>query len=275
MTTEASYPRVTWQTVAREQASAVGVSLRREGALMLGALVLLTVLFTVALVRHQSDGNGPVSLNLDPSILFPVVILGFLVPLSVWKGEDPSRREYHWAMPIPRSSHAILKVIFGWSWYMAAVAGVLIWAGLIAIATGGDLGIGGTDGVPLWRWIVPFAAATIAYLLGSMVALGSEHPWAWYAGVVIGFFLLAGTAAAANLPWLLDILGAIRNGPFGLETAITGEIPIPREVTTSWGEVRTMLVGVPALTPWIGAALLWLGLAVSGVLAIAFRHRER
>jgi hypothetical protein len=268
-------PTPRWQAVAREQFRAVGVAVRPEATLLAVLIATLSVLALVAIFRaRQNPAHNP-SLDLQPEILIPAIFLAFLAPLSIWKSEEPSRRSYHWSMPVDRSVHTLIKNTSGWVWFMIAMMAFILWGLLMALITGGDLGLQREQPIAAWAWIHPFVAATIAYLVGSTVVLASDHPWRWFAGIVLGFVVLPAFLQGAQLHELATALRSIWEGNLGLKTALTGTIEVPREMTLRNGQTLVRTVAQANQHAWLNASALWLGLATAGVLAAAYRHQER
>src|SRR5215217_7768900 len=84
-----------WMDVLHEQFAAVGLALRREGTILGG----FAALFTVFIVWAQVQGGFP-GVPLAPEAGIAAAVMALLIPMAVWKGEDPSRRGYHHAMPV-------------------------------------------------------------------------------------------------------------------------------------------------------------------------------
>lgn len=289
MNPSALHPTPRWPGIIREQLRAVGVATRREMALAGLLLALLTPLFVL---DYFFDDGQPFSFDLS-DMTIPMALLGAFAPMAVWKGEEPSRRSYFWAMPVDRARHTLVKVFGGWAWLMALVAVFLLWIVSIALSTGGNIGVQEVQvflaglpagalpdddaatrrwtAVPAWMWLVPFTGATAAYLVGSVVVLASDHPWRWLAGLAFGVMLLFGMADALDVE---PALGAFLQGPYGVETASTG-ISVQEAVITVDGDHARVRRHRPVAGHWATATLLWTGLGLAGVLAAAFRHQER
>jgi hypothetical protein len=266
MSTQVVHPTPRWQAIVREQFRAVGIAIRPEATLLSVLIVALSIIALTAMFRQRQN----VSFDLTPEMLFPAIFLSFLVPLSIWKSEEPSRRSYHWSMPLDRSVHTLAKSTSGWAWLMIAMLTFVLWGLLIALVTGGR-------GQPIaaWTWIHPFVAATIAYLLASTIVLSSDHPWRWLAGIVFGFVLLNGILQGSQLHEAAAALRSVWEGSWGLELALTGSIEVPTEVTLQDGRTITRHIDRPDYHAWIRAALLWLSVGSAGVIAAAYRHQER
>ena len=282
-------PAPRWGAVAREQFRAVGGALRGE---MWAAAAVLAAMTVPLLIHHARNPARGSDLQFTEMALM-VAMAGVLAPMAVWKGDGPARRSYLWALPVGRAPNTLVKVAAGWGWLMVFVAAFLLWAAVLARVTGGELSLGDTrfplrelpDGVaatpadffrhrwpvPAWLWIVPFTAATAAYLLGSVAALLSEHPWRWIAGFIVGWLLLAVLGHA----WGHAITEAVRVGRYGLEVLVTGSDCLTTIVATpTGGQVRTG-VFVPDPARWAQATALWIALGLAMTLAAARRHQER
>ncbi len=290
---DTSYPTPAWTAVLREQLGAVALRTRREMivlALLLGATMALGLTMV-----YFGDGGD---FDFAPVVGLPAVVLGFIAPLSVWKGEEPSRRSYLWAMPVDRARHTLARVLGGWAWFMVAVAGYLLWALLLALVTGGEIGqevmrvvtvsetpAGGALtpadmrtlrwSIPLWQWLTPFAGATIAYLLGSIVALASDRPWRWFAGFLFAAFMVVTLAAeAGEVLWMDHLLEAVVNGPLGIAPAFTGDQSHAQTITTPAGRGMEIWRDLPSFRAWVLAMPFWMLTGAAGVWLAARRHQE-
>ena len=285
----APHPAPRWGAVVREQLRTVGTAVRLEltvAGLLLMAFSLPLLFLHGMTPGHRTDGQFP-------EMMLLVVVLGLFAPMAVWKGEQPSRRAYLWALPVERSRHTLVKVLAGWAWLMAVVGAYVLWALAIARATGGELSMGPTQfplrplppgaefraadyfthpwPVPGWAWLVPFASSTAMYLLGSIVVLATDHPWRWYAGLVLGWMLAVGM----GIDWGAEAARGLTEGRYGLEVLTTGgEARDVIVANPAGGRIRTMTYA-PLPAAWRVAALLWMGTGLAGTLAAAFRRQER
>lgn len=251
--------------VVREQFRSVGLSLRREALAVGGILGIFTALMAWA----RLNGIHGMSVDLTPEAGIPVLLLALFAPLAVWKGEAPGRRGYHLSMPVPHGPHALLKSASGLVWLLAAVVGYLGWLGVMAVATGGDIGARGYGmhgyGANWWEWTALFTGTATMYAFGTVLALRTVHPWRWLAGGAFGYLVLSAWNAASNFENpLYYAVQSLWRGRFGLGTALTGVARNP------WG----FHYG-PDVAAWLAAAWLWLGLAVALAIIAAYNQPER
>jgi hypothetical protein len=256
-----------WRTIVRTHLRAVAAGARRELVAAGGLVAALTLL----VLFESRDGSGMAFELMNMN--WPVVLLGLLAPMSVWRSDTPSRRAYFWSMPVDRRRHTLMKVFAGWAWLMVLVAAYLLWAVTVAWASGGSVasGVDAVAGVDTtlrahpWMWLVPFTVTTAMYLFGSIAAVASDHPWRWVGGVYIGTVLVA----QAGAQWAERVTEAPIWGRFGLIALMTGTAPAPG--TTGPLEQATHL---PSAVAWAGATLIWTAVAVAGLHA-AIRRQER
>ncbi|HEU4454032.1 MAG TPA: hypothetical protein VFR81_13275 [Longimicrobium sp.] len=160
---------------------------------------------------------------------------------------------------------------------MAAIGGYVAWLALMAVATGGEVGVETrseiTDSVAGWRWLVPFGGATILYLFGTALALASRHPWRWLGGGAVAFvFMAAWAASIGGRTPLHELIETLWAGEYGLRTAITGLSP-DRYEEASHGLFYLGSYGLePACGTWVSAAALWLAGALGAATLAAHRQ---
>ena len=113
--------------------------------------------------------------------------MAFLLPFGVWQGEDPSRRTYHWMMPVARHTHTLTRVLAGWVWLMAATFVYLVVGIVIVLITQRITGEPQSYGPSFaaWEWLVPFTVGTVVYMFVSAAAVGSRQPIAWIICVIM------------------------------------------------------------------------------------------
>jgi hypothetical protein len=255
------------EEVAREQLRAVGVSLRREAALFLAALAIIGFFAFVGMIRGANAG-AQIGFEFVAEASLPMVFVALLLPFSVWRSEDPSRRGYHLAMPIDAGTHTLARVAAGWVWLMAAVAlfvTLVMFAGVVMpLLVGQSVHV--FDGAG-WQWMVPFTAATVSYLLSSIAVVGSEHPWRWIGGVAIGYALSQGMLVSFGLADVGHAIDAIRSGRYGLTAGAFAQVNemVQQYPYPAW---------VPGVQRWIGATLIWGAVGLAGVVLVARRRRD-
>jgi hypothetical protein len=239
--------------VLREQLSSVGLAMKREAMVVAGFLGLLTAI----VVLQPGRGEFPLS----PVEGIAAALATLLLPMVVWKGEDPARRGYHRAMPVEHSPHAIARGTAGWAWAMAGVTAFFAWIGLLSAATGGSV----ADVQP-WQWLAPFAGATVLYLFGSALTLVSSHPWKWMGLGAIGYLFL--NVIDWNARSLVEAVNSLLVGYYGLSTVLTGqvhhEIRVPGE---AWM--------VSDLGAWLVSTFAWLAIGLTVFLWASYRQPER
>src|SRR5919198_1797776 len=128
-----------WRIVAREQVRAVGLAIRTEALLVVGLLLLFLVAAVGTAVRARNDPHMNAGFMYGPGATIPMSILALLLPFGVWRTEEPSRRDYHWSMPVDQMHHTLTKVLIGWMWMMLLVAAYLLfllglWANTVVVA---------------------------------------------------------------------------------------------------------------------------------------------
>lgn len=180
--------------------------------------------------------------------------------MVVWCDEGPSERAYHWTLPVDRPVHQLLRVAAGWVHLTAGLlAGLaLAWAAAAVIH-------GGTAPGSAAALVSVFPAATAIYLVGTIPAVATDHPFGWL--VAAWAATAVGGRVAAGLGW--DVAATVirktfSGGPLSLNAAavapqaIAGHLGGPTVAASPWGAVAV----------WVAAGLA-LTVAVSGI------HLER
>lgn len=215
--------------------AAYGLFVRGEDINMLG------------LLGGPDDGIGAFGL---------MMFLAVFWALGVWHAEQPSRRLYHWSLPLYRGAHDRIRVAAGALWLAAVVAAFLLATMLMAVLAGDGADIGDLPGT---LWLNYFTGAITLYLFASVAAVRSEHPLAWVFGVVTAVYLgpmlvdiFLGTEGEMIEAW-----NSFLEGPVGPARAIGGGITL----------------GDGALDPgsWMLTMLLWLGIGVAAVYTATLR----
>ena len=155
-------------------------------------------------------------------------------------------------------AHDLLRVAAGAVWLGVVILAVLALGISIGVLSGRGSGLAQVSG---WGWANFLAAPLIFYLLSSVATLASERPAAWVFGFPLGLNALWALARYLEFGLLERICGAIFQGPL------------------SYGQVAVgaFLMGIlapdeAAGAAWLGAAGLWFGAALAGLLVVALRH---
>ena len=286
------------RNVLVEQIRAVALTLRMPAV----AAAVLLAIATVLVIGERVTGGGPVDFATELALIPGLVAA--LLPVGVWKGEDLFDAAFLWTLPVDRRRHVLAKVCAGWVWLMAAVAFFILWFLGLAFFTGGnvlgdqmlrvlpsavDPAPGTVDPAALrvvrWSpnaflWIVPFTAATGAYLLASALTLGARHPLRWIVGLFFGSLLASAVGSAAHIPWLrlgpAHLWATLHAGPYGLDALLTARLQsLETLVPLANGQAVHAWRALPDLGHWAIATLLWISVGLVSLWAAASRHRER
>jgi hypothetical protein len=241
-----------------EQLRAVGVAIRTEALVYVGVLAALSMAGIIGVWRARSSpefsSSGVLEISFASELMIPISLIALFIPLVVWRTEEPSRRSYHWSMPVNPAHHTLAKVAAGWLWALAAAA---VFVFQVATIGGIMAWMAGTsvEYPRAWEWAAVFTTASIAYLLGSAAAVGSEHPWRWIAGLFFGVLIGKELMDAFGFDVVEELLERIATGHHGLSAAI-------------WGDLRSAANG--GIAQWIGASIIWGALAIAAVGSVAF-----
>lgn len=286
--------------VLREQLRLVRTALRAPFAVALAAAVVATLLFTLEIV---ADGEV---VDFRPEQWILPGLLGLLLPLVVWKGEDHREDSLLWTLPVDRRKHALSRVFGGWIWLMVGVALFVVWLLGLALLSGGNIlteetlrflpsaaipAPGGPDPAAVrtvrwapepWLWLIPFTAATATYLLGSALALGATVRGVAGGAVALflGLLLIGAAGELSGSEWLTfapsRVARAFVYEPYGLATLLTASSEFfAAKITIGTGETVVLGRGVPEFGRWATAAAIWLAAGAVALWAAVGRHRER
>jgi hypothetical protein len=275
-TTFHSPPRT--RDVLLAQIRAVGLAPRGPALAAMGVVALATLLITI-----ESLKTGEV-ISFHPWRHWLPGIVGILLPIVVWRGEERFGASFLWTLPVERWRHTLAKVFAGWVWLMGGVALFVLWSLAVTLLSGGNILaeetlrlLNPTDVETVrWTpkpllWLAPFTSATATYLLASALGLATRHPLRWIVGSVIVF----GVGDAASAVWLGSVLELLFEGPYGLDALLTARTTFLNiEATLSTGERVAVWRALPDVGQWATATLLWTGIGLVTLLAAASRHRE-
>jgi hypothetical protein len=243
-------------------------------------------------------------IDFHPEQLPVFALIGALLPIAVWKGEEPFGSGFFWTLPVDRRQHALVKVLVGWMWLTGAVAVGVLWLLTLSLVSGEHIFAEETvrllpaallfsppstvDPAALQMarrtpepllWLAPFTAASATYLLSSALKLGSRYPLQWILGTIAAFFVIAGLAELTSMRWLLhtpDYVRPLILGPYGFDTLITARTEYLKVGTTlTTGESVVVWRGLPSVTQWAATTLLWTTAGLLALWAAASRHGER
>lgn len=253
-----------WGAVAWEQLRTVGLRMRTTGALLLVTLALyggvaIQVARNARATNLSPAGRATFNFSYSPELSAIIACLALLLPISMWLEEDPTKRAYHWSMPVSRSMHAMTRTFAGWVWLVVVTAAALSFIVAIDAITRRIVGatLSGHAAIGTWEYLVPFTAATIAYLFASAATIGARTPLVWIVGPVVIYAGASILAFMLGFPQVSNAMGTIISGFFGATAAMYGNIRV---------------AGVPSLDRWLGASALWGGAAA--VLLYVVSHRR-
>jgi hypothetical protein len=273
MTSTSLHPTPSSRTVATEQFRAVGLALRTEMFFFIAVLILFSVLIignTIHGVQTRPPGQWRTGFSYGAPVATPMFLMALLIPFGVWRAEDPSRRAYHWSMPVARGPHTIAKVFAGWAWLMIAAVVYLLFVialALILPRITGEVSRFGDAGA--WEWIVAFTAPTLGYLLTSIAVIGSDHAWRWIGGLFLGYWVLIGSLTAFGMQDAGQTVRAITAGAYGLNAATIGAARDAASASSAHMVVRGL-----SMSNWLVAMPLWIIASAIAVTIVSYRHRE-
>jgi hypothetical protein len=263
----------------------------------MAVVAMATVLITIESLRR-----GEV-IPFHPQHQILPGIVGLLLPIVVWRGEERFGGSFLWTLPVDRWRHALAKVFAGWVWLMGGVALFVLWSFALTVFSGGNilaeetlrvLSSSPLSGSPTLDpaaletvrrmpqpllWLTPFTSATATYLLASALGLATRHPLHWVVGSVIGYYIVFSVGEAANARWLSNILEplleSLFEGRYGLDALLTARTTfLSNEATLSTGDRVVVWRALPDVGQWATATLLWTGTGLVALWAAASRHRE-
>lgn len=247
MSAERLYATPSWGAVTLEQLRMLTLLQRRDfiAIAVIGGLLVALALY--GLLNAQFTTSGPIQVDVFRMFRLPLVLVGALWPLGVWRHGTPAQRGYFWALPVARGPHTLLRVGLGWVLLMGVSLVVMAVGALVVAAYGARFG---APTLVFSYWYGPLLTASLAYLLVSALAVQLDSPVRWAIWGTIAVFGLRVIAAATALWTLGDsidfVVGSFRNalaGPFGTQ-------------------------------PWATSYLAWLAVAALATVVGAFRHQE-
>lgn len=274
MTTIAMHEPPRWTRILDEQLRLVGLRTRAAGALLGGVLITIGA-GSIEMARRAHEANvqyrirSEVNFTFSPQLSVVLVGIALLLPLMAWQDEDPTRRLYHWAMPVSRTLHSATRVLAGWLLLMASVSAFLLGMVAVKAITERIMGIPQRydAGFVWWEWLVPYTSTTIAYVVASAATLATRRPFVWIAGLPLLYMSVIGLLHALYVGPSRDIARAMTtvvSGYYGAGAALAGQVE-------SLDVVRKLTY--PSAGRWLGATALW-SLAAGALLYASARSRH-
>ena len=276
MTSTSLHPTPPSQTIATEEFRAVGLAIRNEAIFFVGALLLFVVLIIASAVNFAHEHHSTsahMGFTYGASGAIPMFLVGLLIPFGVWRSEDPSRRAYFWSTPIARGPHTVMKLLSGWGWLMIATALYLVFIIAMAIVVPMITGEAAWQATtPGWEWVAAFSASTLGYLLTSVVVIGSDHPWRWIGGVLIGYGVLLAVLSSFGMGEVARAINTITDGSYGLNAALIGSVKQASGTVMLRGSHE--VVERLSMGSWMIAMPLWIICSAIAVTIASYRHHE-
>ncbi|MES2179445.1 MAG: hypothetical protein V4550_16420 [Gemmatimonadota bacterium] len=274
MTTLQLHPLPSMRAVVREQFRAVTLVTRKFLVLLGGllvvadAVVIYSVLAANELARRGLPNQGvAITPGFAPFESFIVGIVAIMLAVLIWLDEDTSRRDYHWTMPVSRTTHALSKVFVGWVLMMVTTLAALVnllMIGALSVRMQYPLDIA-TDTFPVWSYLVPFTTATVAYLFASAASVGARRPMVWIMGIPTVYAGIAAAFSFGSFAMKKDVLKPLTS-EYGL-ASLAGDL-----VTRSYAgyQLQThFMVG-----RWVGSVAIWGTIAAALLVYVASRRRR-
>lgn len=290
-----------WRAVFLEQLRATGFALRRPAQIAAAVAILATIAIALRIVSRGLTFD----LDAEPSPVYGLV--GALLPLAVWARDERFGSGFFWTLPVDRRQHALTKVLAGWIWLVCAVGLSLLWLVAITLVSGGrvlppevlHVLVGSAPvsnpvdptALRTVTWdpgpfigLVPFTAATAAYLLSSALWLGSRYPVRWVIGAVLTFALAMVASDVAShqlgMDWTAGAperaLEWVTETRYGLDALLSARTAtLDSGMTTPSGERISVWTAAPDPADWATATLLWTSAGIVLLWAAASRHREQ
>lgn len=229
-------------------AAGIGISLRQQ-AWLLGVSGRWAFLILGLVAMLMLVGLSEVPRELPRTFIVGMLALlgGVVWAVMVWHGEGPSRRSYHWSLPVSRPVHDLVRVGLGAA-YLVGICAVLAGVGAVADSLNGTFDRFTSIGPMAWASF--FVAPLIVYLLVSPAVVWSEYAITRW--VFVGYFVLG--LLAVVLSWQ-----GYHQLAAGFDRVFNGETLglTPALFDASLSAVTRAPVQVGA---WWGAVAVWLGL---------------
>ena len=224
--------------------------------LLLGVNITVTGTDTTIKMPRLSSLDVEAGIGAWTFAVGALLIVGCSFNGRVWRGTQGALGHYHWALPVERRLHDLLRVAAG----SAALGAICVIVMASTVVTALLFGHGEEIArYPVAAWAAALLGPQLLYLLFAAVRLASQsHRHRRILGILGGcVFLFVILGAAVGDTFLLAMY-RILWGPFGLITACFGPTLVPLL------EGKAVVPG-----PWLPAFTLWAFWALAGVTAAA------
>lgn len=203
------------------------VSVQLVSMVLFGAILGLTINRDGVQVAQFIDFAEAFGVPLTRSTAATLVALGALLviawfgPFRLWEGEAPSRRDYHWGMPVAKGRHDLARVLAG---LVVLLGWALALYGLVVVTALAGGHAGGLAEVTPLSWLCLFLGPPLAYLVTSFFVVRMEHPSGWIWSIV---GVVAATTTLSSLLPLWPVVAALERllfHPYGIVSAIAGPV---------------------------------------------------
>ncbi|HKK28671.1 MAG TPA: hypothetical protein VKB18_11355 [Gemmatimonadota bacterium] len=189
-------------------------------------------------------------------------VVAFLWPMMVtWRDEAPSRRTYHWSQPVQRMRHQLVRTAVGGAALAAALAAGGLAGWIVGALVQGGMASGGGE-----VFVASAGSLGLAYLLGSVPALLSDHAVLWLIGAYAASALLMTAWPALGWPGAHFLEAAVTHGRWSLGRALGA----PAILSGAFGQGTA----TEHPEPW-SALAVWLAVAAAGVIVAVSVRQER
>jgi hypothetical protein len=210
-------------SVARAQ---LGLLFGNKYAPAMFTLAMLDVLCLYGLVVRW-EGVPPWE---GPSIGWFAIMFVFLGGISgaiVWFNEGPRSRGYHWAMPVKREIHDLIRLIAGAVWLIAILATV---CAVVYVAEGPVIREQWLNHAPLF-WASLFLVSLLAYLITAVASIAFDKPLFVILVVMITPLILLLPPVKRKAPVLTDIAMAVLDDK---QSASLGTALVGAQLSAPW-----------------------------------------
>lgn len=150
-----------------------------------------------------------------------LLVVAWFGPFKLWEGEPPSKREYHWSMPVAKHRHDLARVAAGvvllMGWALVLYGSVVILA-----LFGGQLA--GFAGVGPRVWLCLFLGPIVWYLVTSFFTVHKEHPSGWLWSIIGATAAVTTFSALLPLGPVVEALEFVLFGRWGIVQAVGGPV---------------------------------------------------